>query len=100
MTRGNAVALLAVPALLAVAIGVKLLRRARSRRQTLPGAVAHAELALWLGVAPSELATVLPNIKRFDTPGSGAPVGFLGGGQPVFADGFESGDASAWSAVG
>lgn len=37
-----------------------------------------AELALWLGVSPSELDTVLPNIGRFYTPGSGsAPLGFL-----------------------
>ncbi|MEM8960880.1 MAG: DUF1501 domain-containing protein [Acidobacteriota bacterium] len=59
-----------------------------------------AELALWLGVAPSDLATVLPNIGRFYTPGSGPPIGFLGGGAPaLFADGFESGDVSAWSSV-
>ena len=59
-----------------------------------------AELALWLGVAPSDLATVLPNIGRFYTPGTGAPIGFLGGGgPPLFADGFESGDLSAWSSV-
>ncbi|MEM8993538.1 MAG: DUF1501 domain-containing protein [Acidobacteriota bacterium] len=57
-----------------------------------------AELALWLGVAPSDLATVLPNIGRFYTPGSGAPVGFLGGGgASIFSDGFESGNVSAWS---
>ena len=60
-----------------------------------------AELALWLGVSPSELSTVIPNIERFYSPGSGAPIGFLGGGAPntmLFADGFESGDVSAWSA--
>ncbi|MEO1365738.1 MAG: DUF1501 domain-containing protein [Acidobacteriota bacterium] len=56
-----------------------------------------AELALWLGVSPSDLTTVLPNIERFHIPGSGPPVGFLGGGAPIFADGFESGDLSAWS---
>lgn len=60
-----------------------------------------AELALWLGVAPSDLATVLPNLGRFYTPGSGAPLGFLGGGaSALFADGFESGTLGAWSAVG
>ena len=59
-----------------------------------------AELALWLGVAPSDLATVLPNIGRFYTPASGPPIGFLGGGETnLFADGFESGDFSAWSSV-
>ncbi len=59
-----------------------------------------AELALWLGVAPSELTTVLPNIGRFYSPGSGAPIGFLGGGSPsIFADGFESGTLGAWSSV-
>ena len=36
-----------------------------------------AELALWFGVSPSDLSTVLPNIDRFYDPGSGAPVGFL-----------------------
>jgi len=36
-----------------------------------------AELALWFGVSPSDLSTVLPNIDRFYQPGSGAPVGFL-----------------------
>ncbi|MEM8998339.1 MAG: DUF1501 domain-containing protein, partial [Acidobacteriota bacterium] len=58
-----------------------------------------AELALWLGVSPSDLTTVLPNIRRFYIPGTGSPVGFLGGGaaRPLFADGFESGDTSAWS---
>ncbi|MEM1205375.1 MAG: DUF1501 domain-containing protein [Acidobacteriota bacterium] len=59
-----------------------------------------AELALWLGVAPSDLATVLPNVGRFYTPGSTPPIGFLGGGGPaLFADGFESGDLRAWSSV-
>ncbi len=59
-----------------------------------------AELALWLGVAPSDLATVLPNVGRFYTPGSGPPIGFLGGGDvTIFADDFESGDLSAWSEV-
>lgn len=38
-----------------------------------------AELALWFGVAPSELATVFPNIGRFYDPISGPhmPIGFL-----------------------
>ena len=61
-----------------------------------------AELALWLGVSPSELTTVIPNLERFYTPGSGAPVGFLGSGASaanIFADGFESGDTSGWSAT-
>lgn len=37
-----------------------------------------AEMALWLGVAPSDLASVLPNIGNFYSPGSGPPpVGYL-----------------------
>jgi len=37
-----------------------------------------AELALWFGVSPGDLDRVLPNVRRFYTPGSGtAPVGFL-----------------------
>ena len=59
-----------------------------------------AELALWLGVSPSELATVLPNIGRFYQTGSGNPVGFINGlpaGDMIFSDGFESGNLSAWS---
>lgn len=37
-----------------------------------------AELALWLGVQPSDLATVFPNIGEFyDTSSSSAPVGFM-----------------------
>ena len=37
-----------------------------------------AELALWLGVAPSDLRSVLPNVDRFYTPGSlEPPLGFL-----------------------
>ncbi|MEM7588205.1 MAG: DUF1501 domain-containing protein, partial [Acidobacteriota bacterium] len=58
------------------------------------------EMALWLGVSTSELATVLPNIGRFYTPGANPPIGFLGGGvnpASIFSDGFESGDLSAWS---
>lgn len=39
-----------------------------------------AELALWFGVPPSELATVLPNIGAFyDTGSTEAPLGFMGG---------------------
>lgn len=38
-----------------------------------------AELASWLGVADSDLTTVLPNLGRFYTPGSTAPIGFLRG---------------------
>lgn len=37
-----------------------------------------AELALWFGVAPSELDQVLPNLQTFYSPESGtAPLGFL-----------------------
>ncbi|MGI9287063.1 MAG: DUF1501 domain-containing protein [Pseudomonadales bacterium] len=37
-----------------------------------------AELALWFGVAPSELDQVLPNLQTFYSPQSGtAPLGFL-----------------------
>lgn len=37
-----------------------------------------AELALWFGVAPSELDQVLPNLRTFYSPESGtAPLGFL-----------------------
>ncbi|MCP4429021.1 MAG: DUF1501 domain-containing protein [Chloroflexi bacterium] len=41
-----------------------------------------AELALWFGAAPSELATVFPNIGRFYDPISGPhmPIGFLNRG--------------------
>ncbi len=36
------------------------------------------ELALWFGVAPSDLSTVFPNIGRFyDTASEELPVGFL-----------------------
>ncbi|MBT8191020.1 MAG: DUF1501 domain-containing protein [Bacteroidia bacterium] len=38
-----------------------------------------AELALWFGVAPSELATIFPNIGNFYDTGSGVmPIGFFG----------------------
>lgn len=37
-----------------------------------------AELALWLGVSPSELDRVLPNVRRFYSPESNAaPLGYL-----------------------
>ncbi len=37
-----------------------------------------AELALWFGVAPSDLDGVLPNVRRFYSPESTeAPLGFL-----------------------
>lgn len=37
-----------------------------------------AELALWLGVSPSNLPYVLPNVGNFWTPGGGgSPLGFL-----------------------
>ncbi|MEM9292699.1 MAG: DUF1501 domain-containing protein [Acidobacteriota bacterium] len=37
-----------------------------------------AELAAWFGVSDSDLGTVLPNLDRFYSVGSGAPIGFLG----------------------
>jgi hypothetical protein len=38
----------------------------------------YAELALWFGIAPSELDLVLPNIRRFYSPGSMTPpIGFM-----------------------
>ncbi|MDQ3016667.1 MAG: DUF1501 domain-containing protein [Bacteroidota bacterium] len=36
-----------------------------------------AELALWFGVAPSELSTIFPTLTNFYQPGSGMPIGFL-----------------------
>jgi uncharacterized protein (DUF1501 family) len=36
-----------------------------------------AELALWYGLNPSELSSVLPNIGNFYSIGSGKPIGFL-----------------------
>lgn len=36
-----------------------------------------AELALWLGVSPGELPSVLPRIQTFYSPGGAAPVGFM-----------------------
>lgn len=38
-----------------------------------------AELALWFGVAPSELTTIFPNIGNFyNTSGGSMPIGFMG----------------------
>ena len=36
-----------------------------------------AELALWLGVNPTDLTTIFPSITNFYQPGSGMPIGFL-----------------------
>jgi uncharacterized protein (DUF1501 family) len=36
-----------------------------------------AEMALWLGVAPGHLSSVLPRIGNFYTPGGARPVGFM-----------------------
>jgi len=36
-----------------------------------------AELALWFGVAPSELPTIFPALTNFYQPGSGMPIGFI-----------------------
>lgn len=36
-----------------------------------------AELALWFGVQPSELPSLFPNIQRFYSPGSVAPIGIF-----------------------
>ncbi len=37
-----------------------------------------AELALWFGVSPFDLSTLLPNIGEFYTPGGGSnPIGFM-----------------------
>lgn len=45
---------------------------------TTPVDLYFAELALWLGVAKSDLSTVLPNIGSFYSPTSGSsPMGFL-----------------------
>ncbi len=45
---------------------------------TTPVDLYYAELALWLGVSKSDLATVLPNIGRwYDPASSGSPMGFL-----------------------
>lgn len=52
-----------------------------SRGAAIPGLSVDeyfAELALWLGVAPGNLADVLPRIGNFYTPGGAAPVGFMG----------------------
>jgi uncharacterized protein (DUF1501 family) len=39
-----------------------------------------AELARWFGVGDSDLTEVLPNLERFYSIGSGAPLGFMLGG--------------------
>ncbi len=36
-----------------------------------------ADLARWFGVSDAQLGTVFPNLHRFHTIGSGAPVGFM-----------------------
>jgi uncharacterized protein (DUF1501 family) len=44
---------------------------------TTPNDLYFAELALWFGVDPSELTTILPNLGEFYSPGSTPPLGFL-----------------------
>lgn len=51
-----------------------------SRGVTLPAVSVDeffAELALWLGVAPGQLDSVLPRIRSFYTPGATGPLGFM-----------------------
>ncbi|MCU0749097.1 MAG: DUF1501 domain-containing protein [Akkermansiaceae bacterium] len=51
-----------------------------SRGATLPGISVDeyfAELALWLGVTPGDLSSVLPRVTTFYSPGGAAPVGFM-----------------------
>ena len=51
-----------------------------NRGATLPGLSVDeyfAELALWLGVTPGDLPSVLPRINTFYTPGGAPPVGFM-----------------------
>jgi len=36
-----------------------------------------AELALWLGVSPSDLSNIFPNVENFYTPGTDNPIGFM-----------------------
>lgn len=51
-----------------------------NRGATLPGISVDeyfAELALWLGVSPGDLPSVLPRINTFYTPGGAGPVGFM-----------------------
>lgn len=51
-----------------------------SRGATLPGISVDeyfAELALWLGVTPGDLPSVLPRVTTFYSPGGAAPVGFM-----------------------
>lgn len=35
------------------------------------------ELAMWFGVSPTDLPSVLPNVANFFEPGSGTPLGFM-----------------------
>jgi len=45
---------------------------------TTPADLYMAELALWFGVSPSELTTILPNLPNFyDTASGEAPIGFM-----------------------
>jgi uncharacterized protein (DUF1501 family) len=51
-----------------------------SRGVTLPGWSVDeyfAELALWLGVTPGQLPSVLPRITNFYTPGAAGPMGLM-----------------------
>jgi uncharacterized protein (DUF1501 family) len=51
-----------------------------TRGATLPGISVDeyfAELALWLGVTPGNLPSVLPRLTTFYTPGGAPPVGFM-----------------------
>jgi len=36
-----------------------------------------SELALWMGVSPSDLPNIFPNLENFYTPGVGTPIGFM-----------------------
>ncbi|MFB1020841.1 MAG: DUF1501 domain-containing protein, partial [Flavobacteriales bacterium] len=36
-----------------------------------------SELALWMGVTPSDLPNIFPNLENFYTPGVGTPLGFM-----------------------
>lgn len=41
----------------------------------------YSDIALWMGVSPSDMAAVLPNLNRFyDVKLNGAPLGFLNSG--------------------
>lgn len=51
-----------------------------SRGVTLPAVSVDeyfAELALWLGVSPGQLDSVLPRIRSFYTPGAAGPIGLM-----------------------